>query len=72
MNRTEFIKRIEQEKLDIGEYQLVLDRITDEPLVLGCVLDEVYGKYSKHGSVEAPLLLRCWKMKMKLLTISMN
>ncbi|WP_053218449.1 hypothetical protein [Virgibacillus senegalensis] len=40
MIKTEFLKKYEAEKLDIGEYILVLDDITDESLVLGCVYDQ--------------------------------
>ncbi|MCK0473699.1 hypothetical protein [Halalkalibacter sp. APA_J-10(15)] len=40
MKKEEFLKKIKNEKLDMGEYILVLDRITDEPLVIGCVLDQ--------------------------------
>jgi hypothetical protein len=36
MGKKEFIRKIEDEKPNIGEYILVLDKITDEPLVMGC------------------------------------
>lgn len=41
MTKQEFLKRYKDEKLNIGdEYLMVLDAITDEPLVLGCVYDQ--------------------------------
>ncbi len=40
MTKTEFLKKYEAEKLDIGEYILLLDNITDESLVLGCAHDQ--------------------------------
>ncbi|MGA9289228.1 MAG: hypothetical protein WBV93_12890 [Anaerobacillus sp.] len=44
MTKQEFIQRYKAENLTIGdEYIMVLDRITDEPLVLGCAYD--HGKW---------------------------
>lgn len=40
MNKEEFLKRFEEEGLNIGEYMLILDKISDAPLVLGCAYDE--------------------------------
>lgn len=41
MTKQEFLKRYKEEKLTIGdEYLMVLDSITDEPLVLGCIYDQ--------------------------------
>jgi hypothetical protein len=41
MTKQEFLQRYKDEKLNIGdEYLMVLDAITDEPLVLGCVYDQ--------------------------------
>lgn len=38
MTKQEFLQRYKEEKLTIGaEYTMVLDHMTDEPLVLGCV-----------------------------------
>ncbi|WP_371019007.1 hypothetical protein [Pseudalkalibacillus sp. JSM 102089] len=41
MTKQEFLQRYKDEKLNIGdEYLMVLDAITDEPLVLGCVYNQ--------------------------------
>ncbi|WLR42598.1 hypothetical protein LC087_18260 [Bacillus carboniphilus] len=44
MNKQEFINRFKKEKLNMGEYIMVLDSITDEPLVMGCVFDGDFWK----------------------------
>jgi hypothetical protein len=50
MIKQEFLKRYKDEKLTIGaEYIMVLDSITDEPLVLGCVYDQGIWKIFKTG-----------------------
>lgn len=36
MTKQEFIKRFESENLYIGEYMLILDKVSDAPLVMGC------------------------------------
>ncbi|MGG0738458.1 hypothetical protein [Niallia taxi] len=36
MTKNDFLKRIESEKLNTGEYIIVVDYLTDEPLVMGC------------------------------------
>ena len=41
MTKQEFLERYKAENLTIGDdYMLVLDGITDEPLVLGCTYDQ--------------------------------
>ncbi len=40
MTKEEFLKRFKEEKLYIGPYIMVFDKITDAPEVLGCVYDE--------------------------------
>ena len=40
MTKQEFLEKLETEKLDIGEYIMVLDSVTDEPLVMGCTYDQ--------------------------------
>ncbi|TXC78486.1 hypothetical protein FS935_22750 [Metabacillus litoralis] len=40
MTKQEFLKRIESEKLNIGEYIIKLDKLSDAPLVLGCAFDQ--------------------------------
>lgn len=37
MTKEEFLKKFNEEKLNIGPYIMVFDQITDEPLILGCV-----------------------------------
>ena len=36
MFKNEFLKKLKAEKLNTGEYIIVVDYITDEPLVMGC------------------------------------
>ena len=52
MTKQEFLEKFEAEKLNIGEQIMVLDRVTDEPLVMGCAYDQekwkVY-KTKEHG-----------------------
>ena len=40
MTKKEFLEKIKTEKLNIGEYIMVLDGITDEPFVMGCAYDQ--------------------------------
>lgn len=40
MNKQEFLKRLKSEKLNIGEYIIKLDKLSDAPLVLGCAFDQ--------------------------------
>ncbi|MBD1221601.1 hypothetical protein J5S49_15475 [Virgibacillus halodenitrificans] len=40
MKKQEFLERIESEGLNIGEYIIKLDRISDAPLVLGCAYNQ--------------------------------
>ena len=48
MTKQEFLKRYKDENLTIGaEYIMVLDSITDEPLVLGCAYDQGVWKIYK-------------------------
>lgn len=55
MTKQEFLKRLKDEKLNIGEYLIVLDNITDEPLVIGCAFDKgawkVYETRERRGHV---------------------
>jgi len=37
MSKNEFLKKLESEKLNTGEYIIVVDYLTDEPLVMGCI-----------------------------------
>ncbi|MGG0658423.1 hypothetical protein [Rummeliibacillus pycnus] len=39
MTKEEFVELIKRENIRSGEYLIVLDQITDAPLVLGCVLE---------------------------------
>ena len=50
MTKQEFLEKFETEKLDIGEYIMVLDSLTDEPLVLGCAYDQ--GKWKVYKTKE--------------------
>ncbi|MCA0174660.1 hypothetical protein [Bacillus sp. RAR_GA_16] len=40
MTKQEFLQRYKDEKLNIGEYILIFDKISDAPLVLGCAYDQ--------------------------------
>lgn len=50
MKKQEFLNRIKTEKLNIGDYLIVTDSITDEPLVLGCAFDK--GKWRVYETNE--------------------
>ena len=36
MSKNEFQKKLKTEKINTGEYIIVVDYLTDEPLVMGC------------------------------------
>ncbi|MBL5769364.1 hypothetical protein MXL46_18655 [Heyndrickxia sporothermodurans] len=40
MTKQEFLKRLESERLNIGEYIIIIDKISDAPLILGCAYDQ--------------------------------
>lgn len=40
MKKQEFLDRLKSEPLNMGEYILVTDSITDESLVMGCAYDQ--------------------------------
>lgn len=40
MTKQEFLKRFKSEKLNIGEYIVVTENITDAPLVIGCAYNQ--------------------------------
>ena len=50
MTKEEFLNRIETEKLDIDEYIIILDKISNASLVLGCAFDE--GKWKVYKTWE--------------------
>ncbi|MGX9134455.1 hypothetical protein ACWV26_08740 [Rummeliibacillus sp. JY-2-4R] len=46
MTKDEFIERIEKGNINTGEYLVVIDELTDAPLVVGCVFkDNVWRIY---------------------------
>ncbi|RVT56540.1 hypothetical protein [Niallia taxi] len=46
MSKNEFLKKLKADNLNIGENIIVLDYITDEPLVMGCTqVNEVWKIY---------------------------
>lgn len=47
MTKKDFLERYQIENLKIGEYIMVLDKVTDDPLVMGCALDEGVWKVYK-------------------------
>lgn len=50
MTKKEFLEKVNAEQLNIGEYMMVFDSITDEPLVMGCVYDK--GKWKVYKTKE--------------------
>ncbi|RIW30390.1 hypothetical protein D3H55_16775 [Bacillus salacetis] len=42
MTKQEFLKKVESEKLNKGEYSIIIGKLSDAdaPLVLGCVFDQ--------------------------------
>lgn len=57
MTKDEFLKRIEEEELKLGEYLIVTDSITEAPYVLGCAYDEGIWKVYKTGERDGPHIL---------------
>ena len=55
MTKQEFLNRYDAEKLNIGEYIMVLDTITDESLVIGCALMKECGKFIKQEREEVTI-----------------
>lgn len=47
MNKSEFIQKITNEKLNLGEFDIELNAITDASYVMGCCLDEGVWKVYK-------------------------
>jgi len=46
VSKNEFLKKLKAEKLNTGEYIIVVDYLTDEPLVMGCTQEsEVWKIY---------------------------
>lgn len=39
MTKLEFFRKMKNEKIDLAEYIVVVDSLTDEPFVLGCYND---------------------------------
>ena len=50
MTKQEFLKRYREEKLTIGaEYMMILDKISDASLVVGCAYDQGVWKIYQTG-----------------------
>ncbi|MCM3164000.1 hypothetical protein KDJ21_016330 [Metabacillus litoralis] len=47
MTKQEFLTIYESRKFNLGEYIVVIDNITDEPLVMGCAFDNGVWKIYK-------------------------
>lgn len=47
MTKQEFEQRFNSENLNIGEFILILDKISDAPLVIGCAFDQGLWKVYK-------------------------
>lgn len=50
LKKQEFLERVNTQKLSIGEYIIVLDSITNEPLVMGGAFDQ--GKWKVYKTKE--------------------
>ncbi|WP_113929480.1 hypothetical protein [Bacillus sp. P14.5] len=40
MTKQEFLKKVESEKLNKGEYSIIIGKLSDAPPVLGCVIEQ--------------------------------
>lgn len=47
MTKQEFLTKFKSNKLNLGEYIVVIDNITDESLVMGCAFDNGFWKVYK-------------------------
>ena len=47
MTKQEFLNKFESEKLKLGEYIIILDKISNAPLVIGCAFDQGMWKVYK-------------------------
>lgn len=48
MTKQEFLQKYKDEKLNIGyDYMMILDKVSDAPLVLGCAYDQGVWKIYK-------------------------
>lgn len=47
MDKAEFIKKIEEHNLNLGEFQIELNLISDAPYVMGCCFDQGVWKIYK-------------------------
>ncbi|MBD1221602.1 hypothetical protein J5S49_15480 [Virgibacillus halodenitrificans] len=47
MRKSEFIKKLEKEDINLGEFEIELESITDDPYVMGCCFDEGVWKVFK-------------------------
>lgn len=49
MTKLEFLEKMKNEKIDLAEYIVVTDSLTDEPFVLGCYKDNGMWKIYETG-----------------------
>lgn len=49
MTKQEFLTKFETTKINMGEYMMVLDHVTDEPLIMGCAFDKGVWKIFETG-----------------------
>ncbi|GKU77598.1 hypothetical protein [Paenibacillus sp. L3-i20] len=49
MNKAEFLNKIKENNLNLGEYDIELNSITDASYVMGCCFDEGVWKIYKTG-----------------------
>lgn len=47
MTKYEFLDKMKNEKIDLAEYIVVVDSLTDEPFVIGCYQDDKVWKIYK-------------------------
>ncbi|WP_283152623.1 hypothetical protein [Guptibacillus hwajinpoensis] len=59
MTKQEFLRRYKDENLTIGaEYMMILDKISDAPLVLGCAYDQGVWKIYKTGERDGHYIIK--------------
>ena len=47
MTKLEFLQKIKNDNIELAEYIVVVDRLTDEPFVIGCYQDDKMWKIYK-------------------------
>jgi hypothetical protein len=70
MTKQKFLKRYRDENITIGaEYMMILNKVSDAPLVLGCAYDEGVWKIYKTGEGGGHYIIKEMILKRKRLII---